>query len=121
MVWIFFILVAVAVVVVTAALVAGRITADPMAEPSHTSPAHGLGSIATAASVDQVRFDTALRGYRMDQVDDVLDRLQSQLADLEERVRAVESPEREPALGSPTRSPVRQPPAATEQDESQRR
>ena len=30
-----------------------------------------------------LRFDTALRGYRMDQVDAVLDRLQERIAALE--------------------------------------
>ena len=40
-------------------------------------------NVARADDVDAVRFDTALRGYRMDQVDDVLDRLQQRIAELE--------------------------------------
>ncbi|GAB48387.1 DivIVA domain-containing protein [Mobilicoccus pelagius] len=35
-----------------------------------------------------VRFDTAFRGYRMDQVDAVIDRLQARLAELEDDLAA---------------------------------
>lgn len=83
MVWIFFILVAVGVVAVVAALVTGRLSADPMADPVSSTPDAGLPAEVTAASIDEVRFDTALRGYRMDQVDDVIDRLQLRIAELE--------------------------------------
>ena len=76
MVWILFALVAVFVVVVLVAVVTGRLTPDPMAEPVGSTPHHGLPEGAWAADdIDLVRFDTALRGYRMDQVDDVLDRV----------------------------------------------
>ena len=88
MVWIFFVLVALLVVVAVAAAVTGRITTDPMAEPVSSAPHHGLAESGFAASdVDAVRFDTALRGYRMDQVDEVLDRLQQRLAELESAAR----------------------------------
>ncbi|GAA8847663.1 hypothetical protein DUHN55_24150 [Helicobacter pylori] len=88
MVWIFFVLVALLVVVAVAAAVTGRITTDPMAEPVASAPHHGLPESDFAASdVDAVRFDTALRGYRMDQVDEVLDRLQQRLAELESAAR----------------------------------
>lgn len=84
MVWIFFILVALLVVVATAAVVAGRFTPDPMADPVTSTPHHGLpAGTVHAEDVDAVRFDTALRGYRMDQVDAVVDRLQQRLAELE--------------------------------------
>jgi DivIVA domain-containing protein len=87
-VWIFFVLVALLVVVAVAAAVTGRITTDPMAEPVASAPHHGLPESDFAASdVDAVRFDTALRGYRMDQVDEVLDRLQQRLAELESAAR----------------------------------
>lgn len=84
MVWIFFALVALLVVVAVAAVLTGRLTPDPMADPVSSTPHHGLppGDLH-AADVDAVQFDTALRGYRMDQVDDVIDRLQSRIADLE--------------------------------------
>ena len=103
MVWILFILVAVVIVVATAAAVAGRFTPDPMADPVTSSPDHGLppGPVR-AADVDDVLFDTALRGYRMDQVDEVIDRLQQRIAELE----SGEAPGRTPLRASaPTGTP----------------
>ncbi|KRE35736.1 hypothetical protein ASG73_13585 [Janibacter sp. Soil728] len=86
MVWILFALVAVLVVVVFAAVLTGHLSPDPMAPAVGTSPHHGLPDTDwRAADVDQIRFDTALRGYRMDQVDEVLDQLQRRVAELEER------------------------------------
>lgn len=84
MIWIFFILVTLILVIGFAAVLTGRLTPDPMADPARSTPHHGLppGPVR-AGDVDQVRFDTALRGYRMDQVDDVLDRLQQRIAELE--------------------------------------
>jgi DivIVA domain-containing protein len=81
---------------VFAALLAGRLGYDPLAEPVASQPDPGLGAELTAASVSAVRFDTALRGYRMDQVDEVLDRLQERLAEQERdlaRLRAGDRPE----------------------------
>ncbi len=84
MVWVVFVLVAVLVVVATTALMTGRMTVDPMAEPVGSTPDHGLPSgELSAEDVAAVHFDTALRGYRMDQVDDVLERLQDRIAALE--------------------------------------
>ena len=86
MVWILFTLVAVLVVIVLAAVLTGRLSPDPMARAVGTTPHHGLpDGDWRAADIDVVRFDTALRGYRMDQVDDVLDRLQQRVAELEDR------------------------------------
>lgn len=84
MIWIFFILVALLVVVGFSAVITGRLTPDPMAEPVGSTPHHGLphGDFR-AEAIDRVHFDTALRGYRMDQVDEVIDRLQLRIAELE--------------------------------------
>ena len=49
MVWILFALVAVFVVVVLVAVVTGRLTPDPMAEPVGSTPHHGLPEGAWAA------------------------------------------------------------------------
>lgn len=88
MVWVLFVLVAMAVVVITAAAVAGRFTPDPMATPVTSTPHHGLpDGTVHAEDVDAVRFDTALRGYRMDQVDEVIDRLQQRIVQLEDDTR----------------------------------
>ncbi len=68
---------------VFAAMVAGRVSYDPMAAPVTTQPDTGLPEDFVARDVATVHFDTALRGYRMDQVDGVLDRLQDRLAEQE--------------------------------------
>ena len=74
-----FIVVALAVVGLFAGLAAGRIGYDPLSEPSASQPATGLPDQPDADDITAVRFDTALRGYRMDQVDDVLDHIQARL------------------------------------------
>ena len=74
-------LVLVAVVVVVAAVAAGRgdamrpMIADraPLALPAQRA--------VVRADVDGLRFALAFRGYRMDEVDDVLDRLSAELAE----------------------------------------
>ena len=96
MVWAFFGAVAVGLIAVFAALVSGRWGYDPMSEPVHTAPDPGLTAPASlpdlplatplAAQVADVRFDTGLRGYRMDQVDEVLATLTDRLAAVEEEL-----------------------------------
>lgn len=80
MVWVLFGVVAVLVIAVVAGMLAGRIGYDPMGEPTHTAPLVRLPEQPYAADVDDLHFDTAFRGYRMDQVDDVLDQLKARLA-----------------------------------------
>ncbi len=80
MIWVFLLVVAVLLVAVVGALLAGRIRWDPMSEPVRTRPEPGLPSEPSADDVIGVRFDTAARGYRMDQVDDVLDALRDRIA-----------------------------------------
>jgi DivIVA domain-containing protein len=87
-IWVLFIVVAVLVVGGFAALISGRIGYDPLSEPTTTQGDPGLGEDFAARDVADVHFDTALRGYRMDQVDAVLDRLQDRIADLETRIAA---------------------------------
>jgi DivIVA domain-containing protein len=84
-IWVLFIVVAVLVVGGLAALLTGRLRYDPLAEPTVTQGDPGLGETFTSHDVADVHFDTAFRGYRMDQVDDVLDRLQARIAELEAR------------------------------------
>ena|SRR5690625_5267574 len=63
---------------------------DGAAAPSEESPATAEDSVdqllrdagaagLTAQHLDEVQFDSALRGYRMDQVDKLLDALASQM------------------------------------------
>ena len=74
------VLVAIALVVVVAGVASGRLPADPLAEPVRSTPDHGLPADPGSADVDAVRFDTAPRGYRMDEVDARLDELKGELA-----------------------------------------
>lgn len=49
-------------------------------DPTGTSPFESLPrGVVNAEDVEQVRFDQTLRGYRMGQVDEVLDRLRAEL------------------------------------------
>lgn len=83
MIWVFFIAVAVVLVGGFAALIVGRAGYDPLAEATTTQHDAALPEELHAADVAGVHFDTALRGYRMDQVDAVLDQLQRRIAELE--------------------------------------
>ena len=83
MIWVVFIVVGVLVVGGFAALATGRVRYDPMAGPTTSQGAPYLSEEFASADISAVRFDTALRGYRMDQVDAVLERLQARIAELE--------------------------------------
>jgi DivIVA domain-containing protein len=49
-------------------------------DPTGTSPFESLPrGIVTPEDIDEIRFDQTLRGYRMGQVDEVLDRLRAEL------------------------------------------
>jgi DivIVA domain-containing protein len=75
-----FTLLTLAVLGVIVAVATGRITGG-LEEPSTSLPARGLpeGEV-TPAALAALRFSPALRGYRMEEVDDVLDRLIAELS-----------------------------------------
>jgi len=100
-IWVLFIVVAVLLVGVFAALVAGRVSYDPMAAPVTTQPDTGLAEDFDARDVATVHFDTALRGYRMDQVDGVLDRLQDRLVEQERELATLRATTGQPAAATP--------------------
>ena len=79
------VLVLAAVVLVAAVLgvASGRLPADPLAEAVRSTPDPGLPEQPAADDVPAVRFDTALRGYRMEDVDDRLEALRGELAERE--------------------------------------
>ena len=83
MIWVFFIAVGVLLVGGFAALIVGRVGYDPLSEATTTQADPVLSEKFGAGEISAVRFDTALRGYRMDQVDAVLDQLQTRIAELE--------------------------------------
>ncbi len=91
-----------AVIGLVAAVAAGRIGGG-LDDPASSLPGRGLPpGPFTLEDVDRVRFSPALRGYRMDEVDDVIDRLVDELRRLEGEVaelRALRAPENASANG----------------------
>ncbi|MBT1002906.1 DivIVA domain-containing protein [Paenarthrobacter sp. DKR-5] len=69
---------------------AGDSTLDGMSEPVPSLPPVLLPEHAAPQDVDRLRFALGLRGYRMDQVDEVLDRLRDELAAKDTRIRRLE-------------------------------
>ena len=80
---VFFLLIVVLLIGLTAAAVVGKIGGF-MAEPTSTHAFSGVptGSLS-ADDVKGLHFDQALRGYRMDQVDETIDALAERLRQLE--------------------------------------
>lgn len=104
MVWVFLIGVTILLVVGLGSLVVGRASVDPVPPPVSTTPSTGLGAEVHSADIHDIRFDTALRGYRMDQVDDVLDTLHALIAELEAQQPVTPAGEAAPP-STPTASP----------------
>ena len=105
------VLVAVALVAAVLGVANGRLRADPMAEAVRSTPDPGLPEHPLAVDVDAVRFDTALRGYRMDDVDD---RLQGLRHDLAERERTLAGLRAEHPVETSGEYPVERPADAPE-------
>lgn len=85
-------LVVLAVIGGIAVVATGRWGGLPDAEPER-SPRGGLAADGEVdrPAVDGLRFSLALRGYRMDEVDDVLDRLVDELDRRGERISELEA------------------------------
>jgi DivIVA domain-containing protein len=85
----FFLLLTLAVFGVTAALIAG-LWDDRMPEPVSTVPPVSLPEEELSVEgLGRLRFAPALRGYRMDQVDAVLDRVGEELSVRDARIHAL--------------------------------
>lgn len=86
---VFFVLLVVLVIGLTAVGVLGRFGGS-MSEPTSSQRFAGLpdGPLGRA-DVAGLRFDQALRGYRMGQVDQVVERLADQLKDCEAELAAL--------------------------------
>lgn len=83
---------AMAVVVGAAALVAlGAGGSMPEAVPDRLAPRLAEERPLDRADIDELRLPMALRGYRMDEVDDVLDRLGAELALRDARIAELEA------------------------------
>jgi DivIVA domain-containing protein len=73
-----------------------------MSEPEPDRPDLALpgDGLLAREDVDRVRFSVGARGYRMDEVDDVLDRLAHEIEVREERIAQLEgrAPKQDPSL-----------------------
>ncbi|WP_342024016.1 DivIVA domain-containing protein [Arthrobacter citreus] len=68
-------------------------TGDPgLAEPDPRLPPVLLPDHVQASDIGRLRFSVALRGYRMDQVDEVLARLATALAERDAELAALRNP-----------------------------
>lgn len=85
-IWLLFVVVLLVVLAFFGALLTRRIGYDPLCEAVSSTPGIELPERPDAKAVADVRFDTALRGYRVDQVDEVLDRLQQRLTEQEQEL-----------------------------------
>ena len=86
-----FVLAGVAVVTVVALLAVGRLGELPDVDPDRPPTAMPEDRPVGPADVDAVRFTVGMRGYRMDEVDEVLDRLASEVAARDERIAELEA------------------------------
>ncbi|MCZ2404003.1 DivIVA domain-containing protein [Paenarthrobacter sp. Z7-10] len=68
----------------------GSALADSLADPVANLPPVLLPDVPRPEDVDRLRFSLGLRGYRMDQVDEVLDLLRDQLALRDARITELE-------------------------------
>src|SRR5581483_8129512 len=79
-----------------------------MSEPEPDRPDLALpgDGLLAREDVDRVRFSVGARGYRMDEVDDVLDRLAHEIEVREERIAQLEgrAPKQDPELDEESES-----------------
>jgi len=120
-----FLLAGIAVLAVVALLAVGRLGELPDVEPDR-APLALPDRPLVRDDVDSVRFAVGMRGYRMDEVDDVLDRLASEvserdatIAQLEYQLRAGGVPQPESQSQSQSQSPSQLQPDLEPQPEPQ--
>lgn len=86
-----FVLAALALVTVVALLAVGRLGELPEAQPDRPPLALPEDRVLVAEDVDAVRFAVGVRGYRMDEVDEVLDRLAAEVGERDARIAALQA------------------------------
>ncbi|MGO4492634.1 DivIVA domain-containing protein [Arthrobacter sp. 2YAF22_2] len=74
---------------------------DGFDEPVASLPAVLLPADAKPADVDRIRFAVGVRGYRMDQVDQVLDELRDQIVRKDGEIAALRTELNKPRPGQP--------------------
>jgi DivIVA domain-containing protein len=87
---VFWVVLGIAVLAVVAVVAAGRGGGLDPAEPDRPDVVLPVDRPVSRPDVDAVRFSVGLRGYRMDEVDDVLDRIAADLESRDARIRQLE-------------------------------
>ena len=85
-----FLITGILVVAAVAMLAVGRLGELPDVEPDRAPLALPEDRALRSGDVDSVRFAVGMRGYRMDEVDDVLDRLATEVAARDFRISELE-------------------------------
>jgi len=99
-----YVLAGIAVIAVVALLAVGRLGELPDVVPDRAPLALPGDRPLVREDVDGVRFSVGMRGYRMDEVDDVLDRLAAEVQLRDARIDELES--RLVARGVPRPEPL---------------
>lgn len=86
-----FMLAAIVVITVIALLAVGKLGELPDTTSDRAPLALPDDRVLTNADVDSVRFNVGARGYRMDEVDVVLDRLSAEVSERDARIAALEA------------------------------
>jgi len=99
----FLVLIVVVLVGLTTAAVLGKISGF-LADATSSQSFNGVppGPLSTQ-DIEELHFDQALRGYRMNQVDEVLDALCARVSDLESQVAALSGPGGTPPVADQSR------------------
>ena len=85
-----FLLAGIAVIAVVAILAVGGLGELPDVEPDRAPLSLPEDRALVRDDVDSVRFAVGLRGYRMDEVDDVLDRLAAEVSQRDATIAQLE-------------------------------
>ena len=101
-----FMLAGIVLITVVALLAVGRLGELPDTTPDRAPLALPEDRPMVKADVDDVRFATGLRGYRMDEVDEVLDRLADEVSARDARIAELE--DRVARMGVPRPAPTQE-------------
>ncbi|MFZ3416984.1 DivIVA domain-containing protein [Arthrobacter sp. 3Tela_A] len=85
------------------------VPADVLGEPDPRLPPVLLPESPGAADIEDLRFSVALRGYRMDEVDEVLQRLAAALLERDAALAQLREPEGRPQPGTGRHAQVQSP------------
>lgn len=86
-----FMLAAIVVITVIALLAVGKLGELPDLHPDRAPLALPDDRELTKSDVDSVRFNVAARGYRMEEVDEILDRLSAEVSERDARIATLEA------------------------------